>query len=103
MESDQTVSALLGAVVELVGAEPAYTQQPGDPAPDVLIINPATAGAIEAAIALRAVRPDAPIVCVSTERPEAELRAALAPAVFLTKPFEVPQLRTILAALLRPR
>ena len=96
-DPDRTTAALIGAVVELVGATPVY--EPGAQ-PDVLIIEPAEPGAVERAVALRAAAPGLPIVCVSVSRPTAELRRALAPAVYLTKPFAVARLQRILAALL---
>ncbi len=36
LEPDQTVSVLIGAVVELVGAEPIYGDAPGGAAPRIL-------------------------------------------------------------------
>ena len=103
IESDRSVAALLAAVVEGVGATPVYEPDAGAAAPDVLLIEPSAFGAVETATALRAANPGLPIVCVSTHKPTAELRGALEPAVFLSKPFAVAQLHVILGALLPRR
>jgi DNA-binding response OmpR family regulator len=99
IERDRSIAALLAAVVEGVDAIPLFEADPNAPVPDVLLIEPATPGALEAATALRAGDAGLPIVCVSTEKPTAELRAALEPAVFLSKPFAVAQLHAILRVL----
>ena len=103
IESDRSVVALLAAVVEGVGATPVYELDASGATPDVLLIEPAAAGAVETVTALRAAHPRLPIVCVSTHKPTADLRGALEPAVFLSKPFAVAQLHTILGALLPRR
>jgi len=103
IESDRSVAALLAAVVEVAGATPVYEPGAGGSVPDVLLIEPAAAGAVETATALRAAHPGLPIVCVSAYKPTAELRVGLEPAAFLSKPFAVAELHATLAALLPRR
>jgi DNA-binding response OmpR family regulator len=101
IESDRAVAALLAAVVEVAGATPTFELDPGGAAPDVLIIEPSVAGALELATGLRDANPNLPIVLVCASLPATDPRLLLESSVLLLKPFGVAELHATLAAFLR--
>lgn len=99
IEPDEEVRGLISWVVRRLELEPLEYDRFGD-VPDVaaVLVEPAAAGAIEAARAVREAT-GAGVVCVSIQPPDAET-AVLEPVAHLLKPFPLLELeRALLSAL----
>lgn len=93
-EPDPEVRELLGRVVMRLGREP--SSEAGDPDDvEALVVEPADPTSVELAFAVRAARPDVPVVCASIEPPTAGSQR-LEPAAHLMKPFALPELERAL-------
>jgi CheY-like chemotaxis protein len=103
-EPHPEVRELLSLIVGRLG-HTAVLHARGDPpaAIDLLVAEPAAPGSLELAHALRATRPDLPIVVVSY-LPQPATWTPLAPAAYVLKPFTVVELEAAVeSALVRVR
>jgi hypothetical protein len=91
-EPHPDVRVLLEAVVRRAGHEPVgHGELTVDDAPELMILEPASAGGLAAAANLRRRFEDLPRKCTSIEPPSA-LTRALAPVAYLVKPFRLGDL-----------
>ena len=90
-EPHPEVRELLSRIVVRLGHEPVLEDAELAPV-DVILLEPAHAPSVERAQAFRAVNGETPIVCASTELPDAGSRR-LAPIAYLVKPFALPDLQ----------
>lgn len=91
-EPHPDVRVLLEAVVRRAGHEPVgHGELTVDDAPELMILEPASAGGLAAAAKLRRRFEDLPIICTSIEPPSA-LTRALGPVAYLVKPFRLGDL-----------
>jgi len=95
VEPNPDLRELLALVVERLGHTPVLTGDRSSSV-DLLVAEPATQGALELALALRAESSSLPIVVVSF-LPQPTAWTALAPAAYVLKPFTVPQLEAAIA------
>jgi DNA-binding response OmpR family regulator len=99
-EPHPDVRTLLEAVVRRAGHVPVgHGELTSDDAPEVMILEPASADGLAAAVRLRSRLEDLPIICASILPPSAQTRA-LAPAAHLLKPFGLVELEAAISAAL---
>lgn len=99
-EPHPDVRTLLEAVVRRAGHEPVgHGELTSDDAPELMILEPASADGLAAAVRLRSRLEDLPIICASMLPPSAETRA-LGPAAHLLKPFGLVELEAAISAAL---
>jgi len=102
-EPHPDVRVLLEAVVRRAGHEPVgHGELTVDEAPELMILEPASADGLAAAAGLRRRLEDLPIICTSIEPPNAATRE-LEPVVHLIKPFRLGELEAAIAAALPAR
>jgi DNA-binding response OmpR family regulator len=100
-EPHPDVRVLLEAVVRRAGHEPVgHGELTSDDAPELMILEPASAAGLAAAAKLRSRFEDLPIICTSIEPPSVVAKA-LEPFAYLLKPFRLSELESALAAALR--
>jgi DNA-binding response OmpR family regulator len=91
---------LLEAIVRRAGHEPVgHGELASDEAPELMILEPASADGLAAAARLRRRLEDLPIICASILPPNAETQA-LGPAAHLLKPFRLVELEAAITAAL---
>jgi CheY-like chemotaxis protein len=91
-EPHPDLRVLLEAIVRRAGHEPVgHGELTSDDAPELLILEPASADGLAAAARLRSRLEDLPIICTSILPPNADTRA-LGPAAHLLKPFRLVEL-----------
>jgi len=99
-EPHPDVRTLLEAVVRRAGHQPVgHGELTTDDAPALMILEPASADGLAAAVRLRSRLEDLPIICASMLPPSAETRA-LGPAAHLLKPFGLVELDAAISAAL---
>jgi DNA-binding response OmpR family regulator len=99
-EPHPDVRTLLEAVVRRAGHVPVgHGELTSDDAPEVMILEPASADGLAAAVRLRSRLEDLPIICASILPPSAQTRA-LGPAAHLLKPFGLVELEAAISAAL---
>ncbi|HEY3017867.1 MAG TPA: hypothetical protein VGJ23_03460 [Gaiellaceae bacterium] len=102
-EPHPDVRVLLEAVVRRAGHEPVgHGELTVDEAPELMILEPASADGLEAAAGLRRRLEDLPIICTSIEPPNTATKA-LEPVLHLIKPFRLGELEAAIAAALPAR
>ena len=100
-EPHPDVRVLLEAVVRRAGHEPVgHGELTSDDAPELMILEPASADGLAAAAKLRRRFEDLPIICASIEPPNVASKA-LAPVAYLLKPFRLGELESAIADALR--
>jgi DNA-binding response OmpR family regulator len=91
-EPHPDVRVLLAAVVRRAGHDPVgQGELTSDDAPELMILEPASADGLAAAAKLRRRLEDLPIICTSIEPPSIATKA-LAPVAYLVKPFRLGDL-----------
>jgi DNA-binding response OmpR family regulator len=104
-DPDRDVSELFGRVIRGTGHKPlvltpARLEAEAPPDVDLLLLEPALPGALQLAQALRARRPNLPIVCASVYEPTSpaigDLLVLLQPLAYLPKPFPLAELKNAL-------
>jgi hypothetical protein len=99
-EPHPDLRVLLEAIVTRAGHEPVGQGEPAsDDAPELLILEPASAEGLAAASRLRSRLEDLPIICTSVLPPSAA-SAALAPVAHLLKPFRLFELERAISSAL---
>jgi CheY-like chemotaxis protein len=99
-EPHPDVRVLLEAVVRRAGHEPVGQGELSiDEAPELMILEPASADGLAAATGLRRRLEDLPIICTSIEPPNAATKA-LAPVAHLIKPFRLGELESAIKSAL---
>jgi DNA-binding response OmpR family regulator len=99
-EPHPDLRVLLEAVVRRAGHEPVgQGELTTDDAPELIILEPASADSLAAANGLRRRLEDLPIIFASILPPTAETKA-LRPAAHLMKPFRLGELETAIASAL---
>jgi DNA-binding response OmpR family regulator len=93
------VRELLALIVERMGHAPVVASTHAAGSVDLLLVEPATRGALEIAQELRAESPTLPIVVVSF-LPQPATWSGLEPAAYVLKPFTVAQLAAAVASAL---
>src|SRR5207249_4973298 len=83
---------LLETIVRRVGHEPVSSPELNGDAPDLIIVEPASAYHVAEASRLRERFRNLPIICTSILPPGDEARA-LEPSVYLIKPFRLSELQ----------
>jgi DNA-binding response OmpR family regulator len=101
-EPHPDVRVLLEAIVRRAGHEPVgLGELTSDDAPELLILEPASAEGLAAAAKLRRRLEDLPIICASIESPT-DVTKALEPVAYLMKPFRLGELEAAIGAALAP-
>jgi DNA-binding response OmpR family regulator len=99
-EPHHDLRILLEAVVRRAGHEPVgHGELTVGDAPELMILEPASADGLAAAAGLRRRLEDLPIICASVLPPTAESRK-LAPRAHLVKPFPLRELEAAIASAL---
>jgi len=99
-EPHPDVRVLLEAIVRRAGHAPVgYGELTSDDAPELMILEPASADGLAAAARLRRRLGDLPIICASIEPPSLE-SDALRPIAYLVKPFRLGDLEAAISAAL---
>jgi DNA-binding response OmpR family regulator len=99
-EPHPDVRVLLAAVVRRAGHDPVgQGELTSDDAPELMILEPASADGLAAAARLRRRLENLPIICASIFPPNDETRA-LHPIEHLLKPFRLGELEAAIAAAL---
>jgi DNA-binding response OmpR family regulator len=99
-EPHPDLRVLLEAIVRRAGHEPVgHGELTSDDAPELMILEPASADGLAAANRLRSRLEDLPIICASILPPSPETRA-LAPAAHLLKPFRLVELEAAISSAL---
>ena len=99
-EPHPDLRVLLEAIVRRAGHEPVgHGELTSDDAPELMILEPASADGLAAAAKLRSRLEDLPIICASILPPNAETQA-LAPAAHLLKPYRLVELEAAINAAL---
>ena len=102
-EPHHDLRILLEAVVRRAGHEPVgHGELTVDDAPELMILEPASADGLAAAAGLRRRFEDLPIICTSVLHPTAASRA-LGPVTHLIKPFRLAELETAISGALEAR
>ncbi|MDP9303987.1 MAG: hypothetical protein M3O92_05715 [Actinomycetota bacterium] len=103
IEPHEEIRPLYAAVIRGLGHDAAFFDGGAIAKPDVLLVEPAYPEAFEAALRLRLVHPDLPIVCASIHEPVREEVQVLRPSTYLLKPFSLVELRDALQLALSHR
>ena len=90
LEPNADVRELFSHVVTRMGHDPVLSV--GDRLPAAIVLEPASRPHLLRALAVLQRRSDVPVVCVSTDGPNAEVRE-LQPVAFLEKPFGLKRLQ----------
>jgi DNA-binding response OmpR family regulator len=99
-DADTTLSVLISIVIEDLGHEAVDARRDAVlPPVAALVLEPADAGAVELAARLRALHPDLPLICVTTQAPRTTADS-LGPVVTLAKPFRIRELEAALRLVL---
>jgi len=99
-EPHPDVRVLLAAVVRRAGHDPVgQGELTSDDAPELMILEPASADGLAAAARLRRRLEDLPIICASIEPPNPATKA-LGPVAYLLKPFRLGDLEAAIASAL---
>jgi DNA-binding response OmpR family regulator len=99
-EPHPDLRTLLEAIVRRAGHEPVgHGELTIDEAPGLMILEPASADGLAAAVRLRSRLEDLPIICTSILPPSPETQA-LGPAAHLLKPFRLLELEAAITAAL---
>ena len=99
-EPHPDVRVLLEAIVRRAGHAPVgHGELTADDAPELMILEPASADGLAAAARLRRRLEDLPIICASIEPPTLATKA-LAPIAYLVKPFRLGELEAAIASAL---
>jgi DNA-binding response OmpR family regulator len=99
-EPHPDLRTLLEAIVRKAGHEPVgQGELTSDDAPELMILEPASADGLAAAARLRSRLADLPIICASILPPSPETRA-LGPAAHLLKPFRLGELEAAISTAL---
>jgi len=100
-EPHPDLRTLLEAIVRRAGHEPVgHGELTSDDAPELMILEPASADGLAAAAKLRSRLENLPIICTSILPPSAETQA-LGPIAHLLKPFRLLELEAAITAALR--
>jgi DNA-binding response OmpR family regulator len=96
-EPHPDVRVLLAAVVRRAGHDPVgHGELTNGDAPELMILEPASADGLAAAARLRRRLEDLPIICASIEPPSVATKA-LEPVAYLVKPFRLGELEAAIA------
>jgi DNA-binding response OmpR family regulator len=96
-EPHPDVRVLLEAIVRRAGHAPVgHGELTSDDAPELMILEPASAEGLAAAARLRRRLEDLPIICASIEPPSVESKA-LHPVAYLVKPFRLGELEAAIS------
>ncbi len=103
-DPDRDVSELFGRVIRGIGHKPLFRtparlEAEAPPDVDLLLLEPALPGALQLAQALRARRPNLPIVCASVYEPTSPAVGyllVLQPLAYLLKPCPLAELQNAL-------
>jgi DNA-binding response OmpR family regulator len=96
-EPHPDVRVLLAAVVRRAGHDPVgHGELTNGDAPELMILEPASAEGLAAAAGLRRRLEDLPIICASIEPPSLASRA-LEPVAYFVKPFRLGELEAAIA------
>jgi DNA-binding response OmpR family regulator len=99
-EPHPDLTTLLEEVVRRAGHEPVgHGELTSDDAPELMILEPASADRLAAAARLRSRLVDLPIICASVLPPSPKTRA-LGPAAHLLKPFRLVELEAAISGAL---
>lgn len=99
-EPHPDLRVLLEAIVRRAGHEPVgHGELVDGDAPELMILEPASAEGLAAAAGLRGRLEDLPIICASI-LPPSEASKALGPVAHLLKPFRLAELETAIAGAL---
>jgi CheY-like chemotaxis protein len=99
-EPHPDVRVLLEAIVRRAGHHPVgHGELTSDDAPELMILEPASAESLAAANRLRSRLEDLPIICTSVLPPSSESQA-LGPVAYLLKPFRLFELEAAISAAL---
>jgi CheY-like chemotaxis protein len=99
-EPHPDLRVLLEAIVRRAGHEPVgHGELTSDDAPQLMILEPASADGLAAAARLRRRLEDLPIICASILPPSAE-SLALGPTAHLLKPFRLVELEAAISSAL---
>jgi DNA-binding response OmpR family regulator len=99
-EPHPDVRVLLEAIVRRAGHAPVgHGELAADDAPELMILEPASADGLAAAAKLRHRLEDLPIICASIEPPSIESNA-LRPVAYLVKPFRLGELEAAISSAL---
>ena len=99
-EPHPDLRVLLETVVRRAGHEPVgHGELTSDDAPELMILEPASADGLAAAARLRRRLEDLPIICTSIAPPSAETRS-LGPVAHLIKPFRLGDLEAAIVSAL---
>jgi CheY-like chemotaxis protein len=102
-EPHPDVRVLLAAVVRRAGHVPVgHGELTNDDAPELMILEPASADGLAAAAKLRRRLADLPIICTSIMPPNGATQA-LTPVAYLLKPFPLDELRAAIGRALAGR
>jgi CheY-like chemotaxis protein len=92
IEPDEDIRRLYAAVVRGLGHEPAFHDGLPTTRPDVVLVEPADATSLVAALQLQHDYPALPIVCASIDKPTREEAQVLRATTYLLKPFRLFEL-----------
>jgi DNA-binding response OmpR family regulator len=96
-EPHPDVRVLLEAIVRRAGHAPVgHGELTNDDAPELMILEPASADGLAAAARLRRRLEDMPIICTSIEPPSLAAKA-LQPIAYLVKPFRLGELEAAIS------
>jgi CheY-like chemotaxis protein len=99
-EPHPDLRTLLEAIVRRAGHEPVgHGELMSDDAPELMILEPASADGLAAAARLRSRLADLPIICASIFAPSPETQA-FGPAAHLLKPFRLGELEAAISTAL---
>jgi len=99
-EPHPDVRILLEAIVRRAGHDPVgHGELANDDAPELMILEPASADGLAAAARLRRRLGDLPIICTSIEPPNGASNA-LRPIAYLVKPFRLGELEAAICSAL---
>jgi DNA-binding response OmpR family regulator len=99
-EPHPDVRVLLEAIVRRAGHHPVgHGELTSDDAPELMILEPASADGLAAAARLRRRLEDLPIICASIEPPNLAAKA-LHPVAYLVKPFRLGELEAAITTAL---
>ena len=102
IEPHEDIRRLYAAVVRGLGHEAAFFNGLPVAHPQVVLVEPAQAESLEAALLLQRDNPGLPIVCASIDGPNGGTRR-LEPVAHLVKPFALPDIEAALTMALDAR
>ena len=100
IEPDEDIRRLYAAVVRGLGHEAAFYDGLPTARPDVVVVEPADAPSLAAALQLQHDYPALPIVCASIDKPTREEAQVLQATAYLLQPFRLLELTEALESTL---